>query len=130
MMLRAASLADTHAIAAALAGVSRVGDIIVLAGEMGAGKTAFAQGFGRALGVTEPITPAHPLPPLPDIPRGALVVIEGRAPVWRYGIAFHRLHASSAAAVAVYDPRLGAVVVASHTPGIVEGQVFDVTPPA
>ena len=29
---------------------------IVLAGEMGAGKTAFAQGFGRAIGVTEPIT--------------------------------------------------------------------------
>ena len=30
--------------------------MLVLAGEMGAGKTAFAQGFGRALGVTEPIT--------------------------------------------------------------------------
>ena len=56
MLLRAASLADTHAIASALAGLARVGDIIVLAGEMGAGKTAFAQGFGRALGVTEPIT--------------------------------------------------------------------------
>jgi tRNA threonylcarbamoyladenosine biosynthesis protein TsaE len=54
--LRASSLAHTHAIAAALAGVARPGDIIVLAGEMGTGKTAFAQGFGRALGVTEPIT--------------------------------------------------------------------------
>ena len=41
---------------AALAGLSRAGDVILLAGEMGAGKTAFAQGFGRALGVTEPIT--------------------------------------------------------------------------
>ena len=56
MLLRAASLADTHAIASALAGLARVGDIIVLAGEMGAGKTAFAQGFGEALGITEPIT--------------------------------------------------------------------------
>src|SRR6478735_1103884 len=54
--LRAPSLAATHAIAAAVAGVSRPGDLIVLAGEMGAGKTAFAQGFGAALGVTEPIT--------------------------------------------------------------------------
>jgi tRNA threonylcarbamoyladenosine biosynthesis protein TsaE len=56
LSLRAASLDATHAIAAAVAGQSRAGDIILLAGEMGAGKTAFAQGFGRALGVTEPIT--------------------------------------------------------------------------
>ena len=54
--LRAASLADTRAIAAALAGLSRPGDLVVLSGEMGAGKTTFAQGFGAALGVTEPIT--------------------------------------------------------------------------
>jgi len=54
--LRAGSLADTHAIAAAVAELSRPGDLIVLAGEMGAGKTAFAKGFGAALGVTEPIT--------------------------------------------------------------------------
>jgi tRNA threonylcarbamoyladenosine biosynthesis protein TsaE len=56
MQLRADSLAATHAIAAALAGVARAGDMILLAGEMGAGKTAFAQGFGRALGVTDAIT--------------------------------------------------------------------------
>ena len=55
-MLRVDSLAGTHAVAAAVAGLARTGDIIVLAGEMGAGKTAFAQGFGRALGITEPIT--------------------------------------------------------------------------
>jgi len=54
--LRAATLADTHAIAAALAGLARTGDLIVLAGEMGSGKTAFAKGFAAALGVTEPVT--------------------------------------------------------------------------
>lgn len=56
LSLRAASVDATHAIAAAISGLSRRGDIILLAGEMGAGKTAFAQGFGRAMGVTEPIT--------------------------------------------------------------------------
>jgi tRNA threonylcarbamoyladenosine biosynthesis protein TsaE len=54
--LRSDSLATTSAIAAALAGLTRRGDLIVLAGEMGAGKTAFAKGFGEAMGVTEPIT--------------------------------------------------------------------------
>ena len=56
LQLCAASVADTHAIAAAVARLARRGDIVLLSGEMGAGKTAFAQGFGRALGVTEPIT--------------------------------------------------------------------------
>ena len=54
--LRSDSLATTSAIAACLAGVTRRGDLIVLAGDMGAGKTAFAKGFGEAMGVTEPIT--------------------------------------------------------------------------
>ena len=56
LQLRAPTLAATHQVAAALARLSRPGDIILLAGEMGAGKTAFAQGFGRELGVAEPIT--------------------------------------------------------------------------
>lgn len=56
LALHSASIADTHAIATVIAGLSRPGDIIVLAGEMGAGKTAFAQGFGKAIGVTDRIT--------------------------------------------------------------------------
>ncbi len=56
MLLRVDSLAATRVVAARLASLARVGDIIVLAGEMGAGKTAFAQGFGAALGVIDPIT--------------------------------------------------------------------------
>jgi tRNA threonylcarbamoyladenosine biosynthesis protein TsaE len=56
MLLRANSLDDTHAVAAVVARLARAGDIIVLAGEMGAGKTAFAQGFGRELGVVDVIT--------------------------------------------------------------------------
>lgn len=56
LVLRARSVAETHAIAAALADLAEEGDVLVLAGEMGSGKTAFAQGFGRALAVGEPIT--------------------------------------------------------------------------
>ena len=54
--LRSDSPASTSAIAASLAGLARRGDLIVLAGEMGVGKTAFVKGFGRAIGVSEPIT--------------------------------------------------------------------------
>jgi tRNA threonylcarbamoyladenosine biosynthesis protein TsaE len=56
LQLRSDSPATTHAIAAAVASLVRTGDVIVLAGEMGAGKTAFAQGFGAALGVTDHMT--------------------------------------------------------------------------
>lgn len=49
--LRASDLGDTHAIAGAIAGVVRPRDLIVLIGEMGTGKTAFAIGFAKALGV-------------------------------------------------------------------------------
>ena len=81
------------------------------------------------IGVAQPITPAEPLPPLPDIPRGSLVIVEGRAPIWRYGMALHKLHASPAAAIAFYDPRLGAVVVATHSQEWQVGQVVDVKLP-
>ena len=44
--------------------------MIILSGEMGAGKTAFAQGFGRALGVDEPITsPTYTLVHSYDVPK-------------------------------------------------------------
>lgn len=54
--LLAPSLVATHAIAGVMARIAAGGDVIVLAGDMGAGKTAFAQGFAVALGVDEPVT--------------------------------------------------------------------------
>jgi tRNA threonylcarbamoyladenosine biosynthesis protein TsaE len=56
LALHSSSPDDTKAIAAALAPLVRPRDLIVLAGEMGAGKTAFAQGLALGLGVDDPVT--------------------------------------------------------------------------
>jgi tRNA threonylcarbamoyladenosine biosynthesis protein TsaE len=50
------SVDQTREVGAALAALARSGDVVLLAGDLGAGKTAFVQGFGAGLGVTETIT--------------------------------------------------------------------------
>lgn len=50
------SPAETAALAGAIGTHATCGDLIVLSGDLGAGKTAFAQGFGAALDIAEPIT--------------------------------------------------------------------------
>jgi tRNA threonylcarbamoyladenosine biosynthesis protein TsaE len=50
------SVDDTRALAAEVAALAQPGDLIVLAGDLGTGKTAFAQGFARGLGVDEAVT--------------------------------------------------------------------------
>jgi tRNA threonylcarbamoyladenosine biosynthesis protein TsaE len=47
---------DTRALGAELAALLRAGDLVVMVGPLGAGKTALTQGIGAALGVREPIT--------------------------------------------------------------------------
>ena len=46
---------DTRDLAAQVSSLVRPGDVVLLSGELGTGKTTFAQGFGRGLGVTGPI---------------------------------------------------------------------------
>ena len=54
--LHCPSVVDTRATAARLASLCRPGDVIVLSGGLGVGKTTFVGGLADGLGVEEPIT--------------------------------------------------------------------------
>jgi tRNA threonylcarbamoyladenosine biosynthesis protein TsaE len=54
--IETASAAETEALGARVAERLRPGDVVVLSGEVGAGKTTLIRGAARALGVTEPVT--------------------------------------------------------------------------
>jgi tRNA threonylcarbamoyladenosine biosynthesis protein TsaE len=50
------TIADTQAFGREIATLLRPGDLVVLAGPLGAGKTALTQGIGAGLGVPGPVT--------------------------------------------------------------------------
>ncbi|HEX4752473.1 MAG TPA: tRNA (adenosine(37)-N6)-threonylcarbamoyltransferase complex ATPase subunit type 1 TsaE [Solirubrobacterales bacterium] len=50
------SATETEAVGARLAERLAPGDVVVISGEVGAGKTTLIRGAARALGVTEPVT--------------------------------------------------------------------------
>jgi len=73
-MLEVQTAEQTQALAAALGAVLEPGDLLVLTGELGAGKTTFTQGLGEGLGVRAGIiSPTFVLvrvhPNLPEGPR-------------------------------------------------------------
>jgi tRNA threonylcarbamoyladenosine biosynthesis protein TsaE len=53
---RTHSAAETEAVGERLAGELRAGDVVLVSGELGAGKTTLIRGAARALGVSEPVT--------------------------------------------------------------------------
>ena len=50
------SAEETERLAGKLAGALESGDVVTVAGELGAGKTTFVRGACRALGVEGPVT--------------------------------------------------------------------------
>jgi tRNA threonylcarbamoyladenosine biosynthesis protein TsaE len=56
MTERTRSASETEAVGERLAAELRPGDVVLVGGELGAGKTTLIRGACRALGVTEPVT--------------------------------------------------------------------------
>jgi tRNA threonylcarbamoyladenosine biosynthesis protein TsaE len=55
-LIRTRSAAETEALGARIADGLRPGDVVLVSGELGAGKTTLIRGACRGLGVTEPVT--------------------------------------------------------------------------
>jgi tRNA threonylcarbamoyladenosine biosynthesis protein TsaE len=84
LVLRSTGPAATRALAGVVAGICRPGDVLLLSGDLGAGKTTFAQGFGAALGVAEPVTsPTFTLVRQYPVGEGRPVRTLLHADVWR-----------------------------------------------
>lgn len=54
--LATSSAAETEGIAATVASLLSVGDVVTVSGELGTGKTTFVRGACRALGIAGPVT--------------------------------------------------------------------------
>lgn len=54
--IETSSAAETEALGGRVAGRLRPGDVVVVSGEVGAGKTTLIRGACRALGITDPVT--------------------------------------------------------------------------
>ncbi|MBR3008250.1 MAG: tRNA (adenosine(37)-N6)-threonylcarbamoyltransferase complex ATPase subunit type 1 TsaE, partial [Stomatobaculum sp.] len=69
---------ETEAFAAELAEKAEPGTVICLDGDLGTGKTVFARGFARGLGITEPV-----VSPTFTILHG---YEGGRLPMWHFDV--------------------------------------------
>lgn len=85
--MRSSSAPETERVAAELAARLSPGDLVLVRGEMGAGKTTFVRGACRALGVTGPVTsPTFTIGRLYESGAGP-----GRRPVTVAHLDLHRL---------------------------------------
>jgi tRNA threonylcarbamoyladenosine biosynthesis protein TsaE len=72
--LRTATPAETERLGARIAAALRPGDVVLLRGDLGAGKTTLVRGVARALGAAGPVTsPTFALAHRYDLPEGRRV---------------------------------------------------------
>lgn len=109
--MRSSSADETAAVAAKLAHELEPGDLVLVRGEMGAGKTTFVRGACRALGVTGPVTsPTFTIGQVYEGVRGP-----GRRPVTVAHLDLHRLESLDHE-----DPALLADYLVAETVAFVE----------
>ena len=80
--MKIATAADMHALGMRIGAQCRAGDLILLNGPLGAGKTVLVQGIGEALGITDVTSPTFVISrihkaPLPLIHVDAYRLLEG-----------------------------------------------------
>jgi tRNA threonylcarbamoyladenosine biosynthesis protein TsaE len=76
-VIELSTVEDTRAFGRRLAAVLRPGDLVLLTGPLGAGKTAMAQGIGAGLGVRGPVT--SPTFVIARVHRGPLPMVHADA---------------------------------------------------
>ncbi len=108
------SPADTLALGRKLAALLRPGDVVLLAGRLGSGKTLFACGIAEGLGVSEPVT--SPSFVLVKTYHGFLTIVH--ADLYRLGSTaeFHDLELTDAARDGVLLLEWGNVVASGVPP--------------
>jgi tRNA threonylcarbamoyladenosine biosynthesis protein TsaE len=75
--MRSSSADETATVAAELAAELTAGDLVLVRGEMGAGKTTFVRGACRALGVSGPVTsPTFTIGQLYEAPGGPIAHLD------------------------------------------------------
>jgi tRNA threonylcarbamoyladenosine biosynthesis protein TsaE len=114
---RTAAAAETEALGERIARELETGDVVLVSGELGAGKTTMIRGACRALGVTEPVTS-------PTFTIGHRY--SGRVPVSHLDL--YRLDGLEGEDPALLDDYLGADSIAFiEWPGVAEPELERVT---
>ena len=96
-MITTHSAEETRALGAKLAAQLRRGDVVLLRGDLGAGKSEFARGVARGLGVTGPVpSPSFTILNVYD---------EGRMPLYHFD--WYRIHDSDEIGEMGFEEQIG-----------------------